>query len=86
MPVTDLILKLYAFDIFYLSYFPSKRQNGPRSMQERWLRIRWGDMSICGLLFQWASIIKIQLSVLVYYKANLIIILLKINLFCYDIA
>jgi hypothetical protein len=25
----------------------------------------WGDMSIHGLLFQWASIIKIQLSVLV---------------------
>ena len=25
----------------------------------------WGDMPICGLLFQWASIIKIQLSVLV---------------------
>ena len=25
----------------------------------------WGDMSIQGLLFQWASTIKIQLSVLV---------------------
>jgi hypothetical protein len=25
----------------------------------------WEDMSICGLLFQWASTIKIQLSVLV---------------------
>jgi hypothetical protein len=25
----------------------------------------WGDMSICGLLFQWARTIKIQLSVLV---------------------
>jgi hypothetical protein len=25
----------------------------------------WGDMSIRGLLFQWASTIKIQLSVLV---------------------
>ena len=25
----------------------------------------WGNMSICGLLFQWASTIKIQLSVLV---------------------
>ena len=41
----------------------------------------WSDMSICDLLFQWASTIKIQLSVLVYYKADLIIILLKINLF-----
>ena len=25
----------------------------------------WGDMSICELLFQWASTIKIQLSMLV---------------------
>jgi len=25
----------------------------------------WGDMSICGLLFQWDSTIKIQLSVLI---------------------
>ena len=25
----------------------------------------WGDMAICGLLFQWASTIKIQLSMLV---------------------
>ena len=39
-------------------------------------------MSIRGLLFQWASTIKIQLSVLVYtqYKADFIIISLKINL------
>jgi hypothetical protein len=28
----------------------------------------WSDMSTCGLLFQWASTIKIQLSVLVYSK------------------
>jgi hypothetical protein len=25
----------------------------------------WGDMSICGLLFQWAITIQIQLNVLV---------------------
>jgi len=37
-----------------------------------------GDMSIRGLLFQWASTIKIQLSML--YKANLIIVSMKINL------
>jgi hypothetical protein len=37
-------------------------------------------MSTCGLLFQWASNVKIQ-PVLVYYKADLIIISLKINLF-----
>jgi hypothetical protein len=28
-------------------------------------------LSICGLLFQWASTIKIQLSMLVYHKADL---------------
>ena len=39
----------------------------------------WSDMSIRGLLFQWASTIKIQLSVLVWYKADLIS--LKIILF-----
>jgi hypothetical protein len=35
----------------------------------------WSDM------FQWASTIKIQLKVLVYYKVDFIIISLKINLF-----
>jgi hypothetical protein len=30
-----------------------------------------GDMSTCELLFQWSSTIKIQLSVLVYYKADI---------------
>jgi hypothetical protein len=39
-----------------------------------------GDMPTRGLLFQWASIMKIQRSVLVQYKADLIIISLKINL------
>jgi hypothetical protein len=41
----------------------------------------WGDISIHALLFQWASTIKIQLSMLVEYKASLILISLKINLF-----
>jgi hypothetical protein len=41
----------------------------------------WCDMSIRGLLFQWASTMKIQLSMLVYYKVDLIIISLKINFF-----
>ena len=41
----------------------------------------WRDMSICRLLFQWASTITIQLSVLVLYKADIIIISLTINLF-----
>ena len=38
-------------------------------------------MLTCGLLFQWASTKQIQLSVLVWYKANHIIISLKINMF-----
>jgi len=33
----------------------------------------WGDKSTCGLLFQWTRTIKIQLSVLVKYKADIII-------------
>jgi predicted LPLAT superfamily acyltransferase len=41
----------------------------------------WGDISIHALLFQRASTIKIQLSMLVEYKASLILISLKINLF-----
>ena len=41
----------------------------------------WVNMSIDGLLFQWASTMKIQLSVLVEYKATDLIILLKINFF-----
>ena len=42
---------------------------------------QWGDMSTHRLLFQWSSTIKIQLSVLVWYKADLIVISLKINFF-----
>ena len=41
----------------------------------------WGDMSICRLLLQSTNTIKIQVSLLVYYKEDIIIILLKINLF-----
>ena len=40
-----------------------------------------GNISIRGLLFQWTSTVKIQPIVLVLYKADLIIISLKINLF-----
>ena len=41
----------------------------------------WGNMCIRELLSQWASTIKIELSVLVENKADLNIISLKINLF-----
>ena len=37
----------------------------------------WGDMSMRGLLLQWDSTILIQLNVLVWYKADLIIISLN---------
>jgi len=46
----------------------------------------WGNMSIHGLLFQRASTIKIKLSMLVYYKVDLIIISLKNNCSRDDIA
>jgi hypothetical protein len=35
----------------------------------------WSDMSTHGLLFQWDSTIKIQLSVLIQYKADVITII-----------
>ena len=41
----------------------------------------WIDKFLRGLLFQWASTMKVQLSVLVEYKANVFIILLEINFF-----
>jgi hypothetical protein len=40
-----------------------------------------GNMSIHRLLFHWAITIKIHLSLLVWYKVDLIVISLKINLF-----
>ena len=41
----------------------------------------WSNTSTRGLLFQWASTMKIQLGVLVWNKADIIIISLKMNLF-----
>jgi len=41
----------------------------------------WSDMSTWGRLFQWASTMQIQLNVLVWNEADLIIISLKITLF-----
>ena len=51
-----------------------------RSKTKDWLArnqrnmFEWGNKSIRGLLFQWASTIQIQLSVFVHYKANIILI------------
>ena len=39
------------------------------------------DVSTCRLLFQWTSTIKIQMKMLVWYKADIIIISSKCNLF-----
>ena len=41
----------------------------------------WSGMSTRGLLFQWASIINIQHSVLIQYKAGVIIISTRCNFF-----
>ena len=41
----------------------------------------WSDIFTRGLFFQRASTMNIQFSVLVYYKADLVIISLTINLF-----
>ena len=53
-----------------ICYFSTKHA-ALRKKRKDWLsRIQnnmseWGDMSICGLLFQWPSTIKMQLSMLV---------------------
>ena len=65
--------------------FPSKHAALRRKSKDRLARNQdnvseWGDMYIHRLLPQWASTIKIQLSMLVLYKVDLIIISLKINL------
>jgi hypothetical protein len=46
----------------------------------------WSDMFIRGLLFQLASTITIQLSVLVQNKVDFIIISLKLTCSCHDIV
>jgi len=35
---------------------------------------KWNDISTCGLLFQCASTIKIQLSLFIWYEVDIIII------------
>ena len=67
--------------------FSAKHQYSGERSTAGWLGIRimcpeWDDNSIRGLLFQWARTVnEFQLSVLVYCKADLIIISLKISLF-----
>ena len=57
-----------------------RRQNKDWLAWNQAIVSEWGDMSIRRRLFQWASTIKIQLSLLVLYKTDLIISL-KINMF-----
>jgi hypothetical protein len=55
----------------------------PSSKSKDWNQdnvFKWSDMSNRGLLFQWASTIANKLSVLVLYKANIIVISLNYNL------
>ena len=53
-----------------------------RRKSKDWLA-RYQDIvsEFCGLVLQWDNTLKIQISVLVYYKADLIFISLQINLF-----
>jgi hypothetical protein len=53
----------------------------PYHGENKWIFNEMMMSSARRLLFQWASPIKSQLNVLVLYKAELIIISLKINLF-----
>ena len=52
-----------------------------RRKSKDWLAQNQNNVSEWSDMFQWASTIKIQLKVLVYYKVDFIIISLKINLF-----
>ena len=67
--------KYYKIDICY--FFD--KYAALRSKSKDWMDLnqynvsKWSDISACGLLFQWASTIKIQLSMLVLYKADIII-------------
>jgi len=47
---------------------------------------KWGNMSTRGLLFHWTSTIKMQLSLLVKYKENIINILSHVTGSVHDIA
>jgi hypothetical protein len=62
-------------------YLPT--ETGWHRIRSRCLTLEWIIMSTCWLLFQWASTIKIQLSVLVKY--NVVIISLIVTCSCNDI-
>ena len=75
--------KDYEICICYLS----TKYAALRSKSKDWLLwnmdnvSEWSNISTCRLLFQWASTIKVQLSLLIKYKMDIIIILLKYGSF-----
>ena len=79
-------IKDYKIGICYFS----ANHTASRSMSKDWLArnqnnvSEWRDMSISGLLFQWASTIKIQLSVLFVLVRS--VISLNITFSHHDIA
>jgi hypothetical protein len=89
--VVDRGIELRSDYIIGICCFPAKHV-ALRTTSYEWLARNqdnmsdWDCMSIHRLLFQSASTMKIQLSVLVEYKADLIIISLKISLLSSDIV
>jgi hypothetical protein len=80
----DLTFYIECVDQKIISLFCACPKPGPgfSLAYMSWSFFRVERMSRRGLLFQWTSTIKkIQLRLLVWYKANLIIISLKTNLF-----
>jgi hypothetical protein len=89
--VVDRGIELRSDYIIGICCFPAKHV-ALRTTSYEWLARNqdnmsdWDCMSIHRLLFQSASTMKIQLSVLVEYKADLIIISSKISLLSSDIV
>jgi hypothetical protein len=72
--------------------FSSKHTLERNEREQHWLDrnhdnvSEWSDMSTRGVLFQCASTIQIQLSVLVLYKLDIIIISSNVTYFRHDMA
>ena len=64
---------------FYIKHTTQRSKNKDWLARNQTNMSEWDYMSTHGLLFQCASIIKIQLSVLVKYKADTIIIIVYQN-------
>jgi hypothetical protein len=61
-------------------------KNKDRSSRNRGNVSKWSDKTTCGLLFQQAKPIKNQISVLVYYKSDIVIISSNVTCSRHDIA